>query len=98
MNLSIALENLTSPKPHRVHNALLWIRSNHIKHQDGVARLRQHGGVHKLLAVVQKNENHKQTDMALSILANCAMENASRTVVRSLFNPMRYFLTFVNMK
>ena len=56
-----------------------------LKEKDGVPRLRQHGGLSKLIYLVETT-NQKVLDVTLSILGNCCMEERTRKdVSRDLF-------------
>ena len=56
-----------------------------LKEKDGVPRLRQHGGLSKLIYLVETT-NQKVLDVTLSILGNCCMEERTRKdVSKSLF-------------
>ncbi len=45
-----------------------------------MARMRQHGGLRKLLRLIETT-NQKVLDIALSILGNCCMEEKTRKEV-----------------
>ena len=63
-----------------MYQGLVELRTKYVKQTDGVARIRQHGGLERVLRVLQ-SANHKNIDVALSVLGNCCMEDRTRTKI-----------------
>ncbi|XP_041092691.1 armadillo repeat-containing protein 5 [Polyodon spathula] len=65
--------------------ALVAIRTRHIKARGGIARYRARGGLRPLLALIARAQRAKKTlDLSLSILGNCCTEAETRAEVRRL--------------
>ena len=79
-SLTGAVAELSSPKPHRIQKALIQIRTQFLKEKDGISRLRQRGGLPKLIHILE-GDNEKLIDIALSILGNCCMDQKFRQEV-----------------
>ncbi|MGH0185896.1 UNVERIFIED_CONTAM: hypothetical protein FKN15_019513 [Acipenser sinensis] len=81
------IRDLKEPPPHSgLTQALVAIRTRHIKASGGIARYRARGGLRPLLALIatQRRRARKTLDLSLSILANCCTEGETRAEVRRL--------------
>ncbi|XP_058873032.1 armadillo repeat-containing protein 5-like [Acipenser ruthenus] len=84
------IRDLKEPPPPPPHSgltqALVAIRTRHIKAGGGIARYRARGGLRPLLALIatQRQRARKTLDLSLSILANCCTEGETRAEVASL--------------
>ena len=81
--MSSVIAGLHSTRPNKVYNALVLVRTHFIKEKDGIAKLRQHGGLELIIDVLRRHEDHV-LDVALSILGNCCLETETRIKVSSI--------------
>ena len=78
-HISSLLRKLQSSSSSSVQKALISL-SRATRKSENVVKLREEGGIDLLLAFL-KSSNKKDLDMAVSVLANCALEKQSRTEV-----------------
>jgi hypothetical protein len=81
-HISSLLRKLQSSSVSSVQKALISL-SRATRKSDNVVKLRDEGGINLLLAFLQSS-NKKDLDMAVSVLANCALEKQSRKEVTTL--------------
>jgi hypothetical protein len=73
--LSSSLENET-------FNALLEIRKNVLKVEEGISFLSEYGGTHKIVQILSRDNVDKKTiDITLSVLGNLCMDEDARKLV-----------------
>ncbi len=77
--ISSLLRKLQSSSVSSVQKALISL-SRATRKSDNVVKLRDEGGINLLLTFLHSS-NKKALDMAVSVLANCALEKQSRTEV-----------------
>ena len=77
--ISSLLRKLRSSSASSVQKALISL-SRATRKLDNVVKLREEGGIDQLLTFLQSS-NKKALDMAVSVLANCALEKQSRREV-----------------
>jgi hypothetical protein len=78
-HISSLLRKLQSSSSSSVQKALISL-SRATRKPENAVKLREEGGIDLLLAFL-KSSNKKDLDMAVSVLANCALEKQSRTEV-----------------
>lgn len=81
--ISSVIAGLHSTRPNKVYNALVLVRTHFLKEKDGVAKLRQHGGLELIIDILRQHED-RVLDVALSILGNCCLEKETRVKVQRL--------------
>lgn len=82
--ISSLLRKIQSPSASSVQKALISL-SRATRKSDNVVKVREEGGISLLLEFV-KSSNRKALDMAVSVLANCALEKQSREEVSNNYN------------
>ena len=80
LSMSSVIADLHSTRPNKVYNALVLIRTHFLKEKDGVAKLRQRGGLELIIDILRQHED-RVLDVALSILGNCCLETETRVKV-----------------
>ena len=80
-HISSLLRKLQSSTPSSVQKALISL-SRATRKSDNVVKLRNEGGL-KILLTFLESSNKKSLDMALSVLANCALDNQCKAEVTS---------------
>ncbi len=78
-HISSLLRKLKSSSPSSVQKALISL-SRATRKTDNVVKLRNEGGI-KILLTFLESSNKKTLDMAVSVLANCALESQCKAEV-----------------
>ena len=80
VSIKTLVAGLGSDDSRATYRCLVALRTQFIKEKDGVALLRQHGGLEGLLDIL-KHHKDKILNITLSILGNCCLEDETRIKV-----------------
>lgn len=87
------IEQLKTSSRTQIYHNLTKVRQEIISNETGIKQFKKHGGIIQLISILHK-PNEKITDLVLSILANCCMNQDCATHVDNL-NGIRYVIHII---